>query len=802
MSLSFESATEEVLRLINRAEVFADLDPQDKGNALLCLCPGCNQRSAFIYKNGVVLICQRLNQCGYKMPILSYINGGSKPTGDDFKSIIRRYAERLGIPLAEQSPESQEAARKATERAERLESALAEAHNSIGAKVVDYLEQRGYKSPGVAIHSDIGYVANEETAKALSGYEVQEGDKKPWRSWIGRMVMAIRNRQGRLTGFIARTLNDDPIKYLYSKGLQLNTQAAIGLDQALANGNTTIVLVEAVFEVYLARSYGYNNFAAIGGATLSADRLRQLYDLGVRKIFALFDNDLAGQKGQQAIVDALTSAKQPDVYVPSLKDVFGRFKDLGEIVQTTHNLSEPLAKLSEAQHAYRFKAQTLADLHDLMTDEGRNNYIKAAYKYDSGINDPAREDELDSYFWPEVCRLSGRDIDYILNVRDDVKKAERYEQRQRSLSDALRKSQESFLSGDLSSAMTHLGNAYRSACESITDVPYAPIVPISERLAENSQRLADRVNKQYLGLVQKTIPELDEATLGLRRMIAVAAGPGVGKTIFLSQVIQDVLTHNQDTCAVLVSWELTGDEIIDRMKSRALRVNWSDLQLRSTPEMREKADHMLRPIADRLVIIESANCAERELTAQKVISIIDETKRRTGCKHCIVGLDYIQIFPVPEEIAASRSDLGRDDYIVGELKKIRYHLGNDPMIAISEVTKMGGLAGKSLDKLKGSGRVVYSSDAVFFLNQLSDEDLVKHVQLNNGIAIPVGRYGTKPEIKKGELATVAAEIRASLLEQGKDYLELSIAKIRDGGKRLSILLCNEYEYSRMESVPE
>lgn len=767
--------------------------PHDKGAAIELTCPSCRQRSAYIYKNGVSICCSRLNQCGTKVPLLTFLNGGQKPTDERFIEIVRKLADSIGLTLPEKltSEEAVAAAKASAEKSQRLEAALSISHDAVPANLHDYLRGRGMKETD----ADVGYVLTDNLALVMSGHD-PEDPNQPWKAWTGRLALAIRNRSGRLIGFSARSLDGSDPKYLHSKGVDFKKLGAMGLDRALANGNTTVVLVEALIDVYIARSHGHNEFIAIGGATLNPERLQKLYSDGVRKVFSLYDNDKAGRDGVDRLVNSYVAPKMPEVYVPDLGTVFGGGKDLGEVTEAGHHVNTVVARLSEAMHAYRYKAQSLAALYDLKQDEGRNQFIRAAYAFDSTITDPAREDELDAYFWTEVCRLTNRDMEYVLNIRDDIKKAERFEDRQRNLSENLRRSQEAFVSGDLSGAMNHLGQAYRSACESVTDVPYVPIVSLADRLAENTQRLAERAGKKYLGLTQKTIGELDEATLGLRKMITVAAGPGVGKTIFISQLMQDILTHHEDTCAVFVSWELTGDEIIDRMKSRALNAKWYQLQLHSTADQRERADAALASIADRMVIIEAANCAERELTAQKIIREVDALKRSTGCKHCVVCVDYVQIMPVPDEIQAC-GELAIDKFLVNEMKKIRYHLGDDPLIVVSEVTKMGGYAGKGLDKAKG-GRIIYASDAAFFLNPLSDDELVKHVQLHNGVVMPVGRFGVPPKIEKGELPKVVAEIREALTEEGKDYVELSIAKIRDGGKRKSFILTNYYELSRME----
>lgn len=304
--------------------------------------------------------------------------------------------------------------------------------------------------------------------------------------------------------------------------------------------------------------------------------------------------------------------------------------------------------------------------------------------------------------------------------------------------------------------------------------------------------------KEWIGLQQKTIKSLDEATRGLRQMITICAEPGIGKTILMTQLFEDILLANEDTCGVFVSWELSGDEILDRIKSRDTVTKWETLRLKSDALLRSKADKLLERIASRMVILEHQNCSERDLTADRIIQEVEQLKRETGCNRCVVCIDYLQIFPVPESVKAG-TDLARDDYIVKEIKKIRYHLGDDPVFCISETNKNDGtMGGRNLGKAKGSGRTVYASDAVMFINRITDAELVKHLIMHNGKAVNRTKYGQSAEpipTSKKEIEEEATAIRDSLLEDGKDFIELSISKIRDGGKRKRILLTNYYEYS-------
>jgi hypothetical protein len=56
--------------------VFADLNPEPRGNYFICDCPECGQREAYFYSSGWMLHCNRLNKCGFKISMQQYADQG------------------------------------------------------------------------------------------------------------------------------------------------------------------------------------------------------------------------------------------------------------------------------------------------------------------------------------------------------------------------------------------------------------------------------------------------------------------------------------------------------------------------------------------------------------------------------------------------------------------------------------------------------------------------------------------------------------------------------------------------------
>ncbi|MBV7328385.1 DNA primase [Chloroflexi bacterium TSY] len=130
-----------------------------------------------------------------------------------------------------------------------------------------------------------------------------------------RLMIPIRDRQGRVIGFGGRVLDDSQPKYLNTAETVLfhKSRVIYGLDLAhrAIRVADRVVIVEGYMDVIAAHQYGFNNVVACMGTSLTAEQLRELQRYTRNYILAL-DADAAGQ---QATMRGLNQARQALVRV-------------------------------------------------------------------------------------------------------------------------------------------------------------------------------------------------------------------------------------------------------------------------------------------------------------------------------------------------------------------------------------------------------------------------------------------------------------------------------------------------------
>jgi len=216
--------------------------------------------------------------------------------GLSFREAVEELARRYAIALPEQDPEA--AARAEAEHQERqrlrhwrsqqqeeFHQALLSDLQASGPAAL-YLQQRGI-SPDTAITWRLGLNAQ-------------------------RLMLPIRDGQGRCCGFSGRSLNGEEPKYRNSSAdlLFQKSQLLFGLDQAAAAINSTgeALLVEGPLDVIQLHQAGFSNAVAAMGTSLSAEQLQLLQRRGARRLLVVFDGDGAGRSATGKLIAGLRSA--------------------------------------------------------------------------------------------------------------------------------------------------------------------------------------------------------------------------------------------------------------------------------------------------------------------------------------------------------------------------------------------------------------------------------------------------------------------------------------------------------------
>ena len=273
--------------------------------------------------------------CGEGGDVFSFV---MKQEGWDFGTALKELARRAGVELRPRTP----AQEKAQEEADRLREILDVAaqyyhhllHHAPEAKAARaYVARRGlgeetagrfmvgYSLPGWdrtrAYLTERGY-SIEELVKA--GLLVQREDRgSTYDRFRERLMIPIRDAQGRVIGFGARTLDPEGVpKYINSPQTVLfdKSHTLFGLDLArkAIRREDQAVIVEGYMDVMQAHQAGFANVVAQMGTALTEAQLKQLQRYTKRLVLAL-DPDAAGVRatlrGVEVAREALNQEWEP-----------------------------------------------------------------------------------------------------------------------------------------------------------------------------------------------------------------------------------------------------------------------------------------------------------------------------------------------------------------------------------------------------------------------------------------------------------------------------------------------------------
>jgi len=240
-----------------------------------------------------------------------------KREGYDFKEALNMLAQRAGVELQASGPQA-EVQNKQRQKLLELNSAAAAYFHQLltksptGAKTRAYLTGRELTAETIATFQ-LGYALNEwEALKSHfleRGYSVEElvatgliverdDGAAGYDRFRNRLIIPIRDPQGRVIGFGARALEPDQVpKYLNSPQTLLFDKSATlyGLDLArnYIRQAEQAIIVEGYMDVIQAYQRGAKNVVAQMGTALTEEQLKILKRTTSNFVLAL-DSDTAG----------------------------------------------------------------------------------------------------------------------------------------------------------------------------------------------------------------------------------------------------------------------------------------------------------------------------------------------------------------------------------------------------------------------------------------------------------------------------------------------------------------------------
>lgn len=153
-----------------------------------------------------------------------------------------------------------------------------------------------------------------------------------------RLIIPIRDNQGRIVGFGGRAFGEDLPKYVNSPETLIfkKSENIFGLNVAKETVNSSrvlnsIILTEGYFDVMALHQIGFKNAVACLGTALTSSQIKQILKI-TNKLYLNLDSDNAGNEATEKIIKSLEVEIKNDLV--DLKIISLDSKDASDFVKT------------------------------------------------------------------------------------------------------------------------------------------------------------------------------------------------------------------------------------------------------------------------------------------------------------------------------------------------------------------------------------------------------------------------------------------------------------------------------------
>ncbi len=319
------NVTDEIKARIDIVDFISRYVPlQRSGSTFKACCPFHQEKtpSFVVFPHTGTWHC--FGACGTGGDVFTFL---MKKENLDFSEALKVLAKEAGVELA--PPEADPGASQRELLYQINSQAAAYFRNllhrhSAAAPAREYLQRRGIHKD-VAELFQLGFALNswdnlrnhlleqgfsDEQLQKAGLLKYNEQRNRYYDAFRNRLIIPIRDRQGRVIGFGGRVLDDSLPKYLNTGETPLfhKSRVVFGLDLAhrAIREADEVIIVEGYMDVIAAHQHGYTNVVACMGTAITQEQLQQLQRFTTNFVLAL-DADAAGQ---QATIRGLNQARQ------------------------------------------------------------------------------------------------------------------------------------------------------------------------------------------------------------------------------------------------------------------------------------------------------------------------------------------------------------------------------------------------------------------------------------------------------------------------------------------------------------
>lgn len=404
---------------IEIADVVSEfIDLKKTGRDLVGLCPFHDEKTPSLSVSPAKQMFYCFG-CGVGGDAIAFLRG---VTGESFTETILGLARRYNVPVEESEEQERERWQKQQTRQDKLRQIMASAthfyeyvlRRPVGQPALDYLHHRGFGGETLT-QFQVGYAPNTWdaiftylTKKGWSAADIEAvGLVLPRKDGTGyydrfrnRIMIPIRDEQGRVIAFGGRSLGDEKPKYLNSPETELfsKSKTLFGLEfakKAITKEDRAVV-VEGYFDTIALHTAGITNAVASMGTALSETQVRQLlrFTKSNRVVFN-FDADAAGVKATDRALGIIGDLARQGKACPHILTLPAG-KDADEFLRD-HSADSFNQYIDAAPTYLEWQVNQISRRHDLKTGDGYHRATQEAIAFLNQIN------ESDQVFYIGRC---------------------------------------------------------------------------------------------------------------------------------------------------------------------------------------------------------------------------------------------------------------------------------------------------------------------------------------------------------------------------------------------------------------
>lgn len=340
--------------------------------------------------------------------------------GLDFKGAMEILGRQAGVDVSQMSSDSGLSKRK-----ERIFEALDLATKYYQKSLVsnrpalEYILKKRKLSHEIVQTFRLGYAPNSDHAvsdflikRGFSNAELKDAGLVSERRggvgdmFRGRIMIPLADGQGRIVGFTARLLDDNPKapKYINTPQTPLYDKSrhvyGLHLAKEAIRRDEFVVVTEGNLDVISTHQFGFDNVVATAGTAVTENHLRALSRLTL-DVRLCFDTDKAGLAATERAI-GLANNLGINLGIINLPE---DFKDPDEVVQKDVKLWK--LAINSPIDAVQWLLDQYSKKFDLNTAEGKRRSTDRAIEVVSAIDDPV----IKEHYLKKISERTGASLD-------------------------------------------------------------------------------------------------------------------------------------------------------------------------------------------------------------------------------------------------------------------------------------------------------------------------------------------------------------------------------------------------------